>query len=398
VRTARALGLFLLAILGASGCASSLPPIGRDGAAFAPDADEQRLWAQGDREAKALTERVRPYDDGDLDAYLSRLVERLTPPALRVPGAPLLGVTVLRDPTLAVFALPQGRLFITTGVLAAIQNEAQLALLLAREVGHVAGRHALAVQRAAGLPLARAGGLGVFGATAAAIIAADARVASLAARTGYGERLERDADELALEMVTRAGWDARAAIEVYAALARDNEERGRLETLALGAPPSLRERLTTLRKRLSARPLPPGAGRSTDEFETRRLAVTLDDAADNARAGRFALARRRLDRVLSAAPDQARAHLVDGDWHRLRAQRSRSDDERRSELGRAQEAYERALALDPALAVVHRQLGLLYFQAHDMTRAQAELASYLARAGDAADAARVSEYARELAR
>src|SRR6185369_778973 len=101
-------------------------------------------------------------------------------------------------------------------------------------------------------------------------------------------------------------------IEVYAALAREGGERGRLETLALGAPLTLRERLTSLRKLVSVRGVPLGAGRSTDEFETRRLAVMLGDAAENVRAGRFALARRQLDRVLSATPDQARAHLLDG--------------------------------------------------------------------------------------
>jgi beta-barrel assembly-enhancing protease len=398
VRTVRALGLVLLAILGATACASSLPSIGREGAAFTPEADEQRLWAQGDREAKAIGERVRLHDDPELGGYLSRLVERLTPPALRVPGAPRLRVAVLRDPTLAVFALPGGDVLVTTGALASVQNEAQLALLLAREIAHVAGRHALAVQRESGLPSARAGGLGVFGPTAAAIIATDARLATLAARPGYGESRERDADVFALEAITRAGWDARAGIEVYAALAREGGERGRLETLALGAPLTLRERLTSLRKLVSVRGVPLGAGRSTDEFETRRLAVMLGDAAENVRAGRFALARRQLDRVLSATPDQARAHLLDGDWHRLQAQRSRSDDERRSELGRAQEAYERAVSLDPALAAAHRQLGLLYFQGRDMARAVAEFESYVARAGDAADAARVGEYARELAR
>jgi predicted Zn-dependent protease len=398
VRLAPALGRLLLVVSTASACATAVPSIGLDGRTFTPDADERALWMQGEREAAAILERVRLDDDLALTVYLARLGERLTPEGLRTAGAPALRVAVIRDPTLAVFALPDGRLFVTTGLLSAVESEAQLALVLAREIAHVVRRHALAVSRAAGVPAVGAAGVTPLGPTAAAIVRTGAWLVSLAARDGYGERREREADGLALDALARGGWDAAAAIQVYAVLAHDAGERGTLETLALGTPDRLKARLEALRALSSGQPAPPGLIRTTDQFEARRLGVSRDNAWLDVRAGRFALARRQLDRVLAAAPADARAHLQDGDWHRLWSQRAASTPERERELERARAAYARALALEPTLVEVHRQLGLLYYQKRDLARARAELQEYLRLAVAAPDAARIEEYVRELAR
>jgi predicted Zn-dependent protease len=396
VRLAPALGRLLLVASTASACATVVPPIGLDGRAFTPEADERGLWAQGEREAAAILERVRLDDDPALTAYVARLAERLTPEGLRAEGAPAPRVAVIRDPTLGAFALPEGRVFVTTGLLAAVESEAQLALVLAREIAHVAQRHALAVSRAAGVPAVGAGGVTPLGPTAAAIVRTGASLVSLAARHGYGERREREADGLALDGLARGGWDAVAAIQVYAALARGTGERGTIETLSLGRPARLKMRAEALRELSSGRPAPPGLVRTTDEFEARRLGVSRDNAWLDVRAGRFALARRQLDRVLAVAPADARAHLQDGDWHRLWSQRVAPPVERQGELERAHTAYARALALDPTLAEAHRQLGLLYYQERDLARARAELQEYLRLAAAAPDAARIGEYVREL--
>src|SRR5207245_8552276 len=53
-------------------------------------------------------------------------------------------LVVLRDPTLAAFAMPEGRVFLHTGLLSRLENEAQLATILGHEVTHVYERHYLA--------------------------------------------------------------------------------------------------------------------------------------------------------------------------------------------------------------------------------------------------------------
>jgi hypothetical protein len=50
---------------------------------------------------------------------------------------------VLDDPSVNAFSAPGGYVFVTTGLLKAVENEAQLAGVLGHEIGHVTGRHAL---------------------------------------------------------------------------------------------------------------------------------------------------------------------------------------------------------------------------------------------------------------
>src|SRR5262249_7749649 len=140
-------GLVIVALV-VSACAARVAPIGVDGQAFIPDDDERELWARAEREAAAILKRVRLDDDPARSDYLSQLVERLTPDPLRAAGGPRVRVSVVRDPTLNASAWPAGRLLVHTGLLAAVESEAQLALILAREVAHVVRRHVLAAARA----------------------------------------------------------------------------------------------------------------------------------------------------------------------------------------------------------------------------------------------------------
>jgi beta-barrel assembly-enhancing protease len=381
-----------------SGCATRVAPIGMGGQAFTPDSDERELWAQAEREATALVGRVRLYDDPAFSAYLARLGERLVPAGARVAGAPRLEVSVIRDATLNAFALPDGRLFVHTGLLATVETEAQLALLLAREVAHVVHRDALVAARGGGVTPTRYEGATPLSPTAAAILGGDAALARLAAMTGYGAVAEREADAAALASLVRGGWDARRATLVWQVLERESAEGGALEMFVLGNRRWLRARREAMRELAQAPSIPAGGFESSDDFEMHRRTVTRENALEEARAGWFALARRQLDRVLAAAPDDVTAHVYDGDLQRLQAQRATSTEARDAALEAALRAYSRALELEPGRADVHRQLGLLYYQRRDAARASAAFQEYVRLAPDAADARRLAEYARELLR
>lgn len=398
MRIRSVLGRLVVVAATVAGCATRVPPIGMDARPFVPDADERVLWTRAAHEAEAILKRVRLDDDPALTDYLTRLGERLTPDGVRAAGGPELRVSVLRDPTLNAFALPDGRLFVHTGLLAAVESEAQLALIMAREVAHVVRRHALVAARAGGADPVPYAGAHPLSATAAAILGTSAPLAGLAAITGYDDRAEGEADRDGLAAVARGGWDVTHATAVYEALGGDGVGRGAIETFLLGRPARLQARGDALRELSTSLAAPVGGLVTSEVFEAQRLRVTRENAVEDVGLGRFALARRQLDRVLAAVPADPSGHVYLGDLHRLQAQRAGSLPERDAEVEAAHRSYGRALALDPARADVHRQLGLLYYQQKDMTRARAELEEYLRRAPGASDAARVAEYVRELAR
>jgi len=127
------LGLVLVA------CAtSSLPPI-RD-ANVRLEEDEQRMWARVEQEQKKFDASGALYRDAELDAYLTGVARKLQPPAVLqvIPFR----VAVVKNPWLNAFAMPNGALYIHSGLLARLDNEAQLAAVLGHEMVHVTHRHA----------------------------------------------------------------------------------------------------------------------------------------------------------------------------------------------------------------------------------------------------------------
>ena len=396
--SARTVATLVAVLWAVYGCATPVAPIGTGARPFGADADERELWTRAGRERAAILERVRGYDDPALVEYLSRLAGRLVPDAARAAGGPAPRVTVIRDPTLNAFAWPDGQLLVHTGLLAAVESEAQLALILAREVSHVVRRHALVAARAGRVRRAPYDGAEPLSPAGAAILGTRASLATLAAITGYDEQAEAEADADALAIITERGWDAGHAPAVYEALGGNAAERGAIEMFLLGTPARSQARDESLRALAASAEAPPGGLGTSDAFETQRLRVSRENALEDVRLGRFTLARRQLDRALGGLPDDPAVHVYLGELHRLQAQRAATPPERDAETEAAQRAYARALSLDTARADAHRQRGLLYFQQQDAARARAELQEYLRLAPEAADAARIGEYVRELGR
>lgn len=77
----------------------------------------------------------------DLTAYVNRIGKTLAANSER-PGLDWTFV-VLDSTTPNAFSAPGGYVFITTGMIASVENEAQLAAVLGHEIGHVTGRHAM---------------------------------------------------------------------------------------------------------------------------------------------------------------------------------------------------------------------------------------------------------------
>jgi predicted Zn-dependent protease len=392
----------VVSLLGA-GCATRVPAIGAGGEPFRFAPGERELWDRAEREERRLLERVTLHADPDLDSYLLSVADRLGADDLRAGGGPRLAVRVVRDPTANAFALPHGRLYVHTGLLAHLASEAQLAAVLAHALVHVAHRHALRLdgdapgrraRRAAvtgRIEAARTtgpdGGAGApLGPTAGAILGLDLPLATTAALAGYGGDLEREAAEAARLRLARAGFHPRAADEVLETLRRADVDGLAALYLARHAAmsPSVRAG--------AARGAGPAPGAAAGHFAVRVRAAVRDNAQLDLAAGRFDVARRQLDRVLALTPRDPVALVADGDLHRLHAQRATDRAERADLLRRALDRYVEAAAIDPTYADPHRQRGLLHYQEGDLARARAAFRQYLTLAPGAPDAARIREY------
>jgi Zn-dependent protease with chaperone function len=92
------------------------------------------------KEAAADVRKTMPIvNNAELTAYVNRIGARLAK-SPRAGGYPYT-FEVVNDPSINAFALPGGPMFVHTGLIASLDNESQLAGVLAHEISHVALRH-----------------------------------------------------------------------------------------------------------------------------------------------------------------------------------------------------------------------------------------------------------------
>ena len=115
--------------------------------------------------------------------------------------------TVVDSPDINAFALPGGYIYIHRGLMAYLNSEAELAAVLAHEVGHVTARHSVQQQSQSQawniLGQAVAIGTGVSAAGDLTNVLGGAMV------RGYGRDMELQADGLGAQYLARSGYDPR---------------------------------------------------------------------------------------------------------------------------------------------------------------------------------------------
>ena len=105
-----------------------------------PNAQPATPTAEQRENARILASYGGVYDDPKLHAMVTQLVDRLV--AASEKPEQKYEVTILNSPAVNAFALPNGQLYITRGLLALANDKAELASVLAHEMGHVIARHA----------------------------------------------------------------------------------------------------------------------------------------------------------------------------------------------------------------------------------------------------------------
>jgi predicted Zn-dependent protease len=120
--------------------------------------DEAAEVAEGRKAHEAVLAEMGVYDNPKVQAYVNQLGQKLARQSHR--NQLKWTFTVLDSPDVNAFALPGGYIYVTRGIMAYMDSEADLAGVIGHEIGHVTARHG--AQRATRQQHA---GLGVLAAT-----------------------------------------------------------------------------------------------------------------------------------------------------------------------------------------------------------------------------------------
>lgn len=376
------------------------------------------------------------HSDRELEAWMQKIGRRLAPEPTDFYQD--YQFYLIHDPSPNAFALPDGQIYVHTGLISRLRNEAQLATLLAHEINHVAGHHGVLGYRsqrkkaAAGLIISIAGSAaGGWGEVAGLAM----NVGLVSSVYGYSRDLEQEADIKGYDLLLRVGYDVREMPGLFEILSQDFEGlnpriggkwsthpdlvlRGQYTSELAASTPA--ETLSELRIgdagfRNRVRPVALETVRDYILADYPKTALALaqdlvaedpDDAAGLVATGHSYIALGARSEYSAEAPlsdkekkkqVKIRSKMTRDELH---AQAEQSPEARtiiEHNLAAAEAAYKKALELDQNAAEAHGGLGEIYLRRGMYRDSARELMTYLKLRPDAPDRSVVMEDLRDIA-
>lgn len=198
-------------------------------------------------------------DDPEIEAYLNQLGGRL------VAASPDPGMGFyffpLQDPMINAFAMFGGYIGVNSGLILAVQNESELAGVLAHEISHVTQRHlARIIQKqkqistASMLAMAAALLAARSNADLAGAAVAGASAGAAQVQLGFSRDFEREADRVGFQILEKAGFDVRGMSAFFERLQRATRAYENNAPVYLRTHPLNIERISDMQNREVAQP------------------------------------------------------------------------------------------------------------------------------------------------
>lgn len=244
--------LLLIGAMAVSGCTTNRATGEQSFTGFMSEEDEKRVGAE--EHPKMLEAFGGTYDHAALQAYVESIGRKLVAQS-ELPNQQF-QFFVLNDDTVNAFALPGGYIYISRGLIALCEDEAELAGVIGHEIGHVTARHS--AQRYSSAVATNIGltAVGIIG----SILGAPSGIGNIvsfgaqAALQSYSREQELEADRLGARYMGRAGYarsgltDFFAKLDVQNAIEADVEGKPHGQFSVMSTHPRTADRINQARE------------------------------------------------------------------------------------------------------------------------------------------------------
>lgn len=269
---------------------------------------------------------------------------------------------IINSPEVNAFAVPGGKVFLHSGLILLVENEDELAGVIAHEIGHVVARHiAKRGEKAKKVTLAALGAIlaGIFlGGQAASAIATTTVAASETALLKYSREDEEEADYLGLKFMNQAGYDRWGMVTMLKKMRRMQGPASGDPPAYLMTHPALEERSADLEIQMARFPKEKEGQKTTGNLKRIQTKLVAEER-DIVRSVTF------FENWVKRTPDEPEALFGLG-----------LAQKRMGGLDRAIESFLRAASLAPQDGEILRELGITHLLKANLADAQ----KYLERA------------------
>lgn len=231
--------------------------------------------ALGQAMARDLMAHAMPWTGKQVNEYVRRLGQHLA----RASGAQQeITFHVLYSHELNAQALPGGFVFINSAIIGAAESEGDLASVLAHEIAHInncdwRGQN----RRRSAATLLRVAPLMILAAPVGMAAGLGGTVSTRLAQARLSRAREQEADRLAIEYLSRAGYDPRSALRMFECAEAQGAEQGPGSRGLLATHPSLSARRRRLEALLPNLPATTRAHNPAEFQEARKEILRYDE-------------------------------------------------------------------------------------------------------------------------
>ena len=388
---------------------------------------EKRLLEEDALGYKSLVKDGVLYEDSDLKTYLQDVAQPFID-ALGIGTRRNFIFEVLRNPMINAMAALGGYIYYYSGVFAWMENEAQLAFILAHEISHVYHRDSLyddlmrkwlaSKTKLADILFYQPMGFSNYGEVTDSYLDHLYRMST----SGFNQEQEARADLFAVEQMTKLGYDPTQAVAfveiVMAEKERYDPRHQKDEVYFYSNHPSNEERKKSLREWIQTHRdliLQSNATQlRAKRFLEKTYRMRREDIRLNLEYGRSLHARDRSMRLLRENPNDPTTYYYSGEAHRellktvddLLIQkggekwRPITPEEKAGFVRQFQaasvRAFRKAIRLDSRYPEPHRGLGLYYMDRKDFEKARVSFKKYLEIIPQAKDRRSILYYLKEI--
>lgn len=365
-RVTRRQALWLLSAGAASlsGCATS-PVTGKSILVGMSEAQERQTDAQV--APHQFSQDLGAIQDESVNRYVADLGQRMGLLTHR-PQMPY-SCRVLNANYVNAYTFPGGAMGVTRGILADLDDEAELAALLGHELGHVNARHAAQRQGQSMLAQAAIVGLNVAAQDSSwgGLVGIGSQIGASALLASYSREHEREADALGQEYLVKAGYPATGMVRLHQLLVSEEKAAPSLLQTMFSTHPMSRERMQAAQAAADSRyrisnSLDARRERFMDSTASlRRIRPTIDACKNGETAmaaKQYAQAQTQFQAALTKTPRDYASNLRMAQCLQAQGQTAKAV----SYADNAREIY-------PQEAQAYKLAGVLALQQHDAGRA-----------------------------
>ncbi|WP_415882083.1 M48 family metallopeptidase [Neptuniibacter sp. QD34_54] len=338
---------------------------------------ENRLWFQADKFDTAMQKGRQIPDLPKIKVYLQEIMDRLYP---EFKGHIKVGLH--RAAVLNAFALPNGSIYINLGMLASLENEAQIASVLAHEGIHFLQKHS-AKQR-----IYNQNSQGWAVAVSMIGIPLAGQLVAMNSMSGYSQEHETEADTLGFERLRKAGYATSEATRAFEILAREVKANDIDEPYFFASHPKLQERIGNF-KTLNADLTDQAKG----EIGFERYQSVVGGIREPVLKEKLAAG--RVNAVLATLDDESSRKIYEDRLNYLKALAllKKADDE---SSDKAEKLLMAEVEKKPQFAEAHKELGFHFIKRKQNELAKNHLEQYLKFASATADTAFAEYYLKKM--